>query len=132
MVVTIKDETGTGKEIAQMLVSFKKQKVTVEEIICQRVWQEVEAFNQRSNEILFRGLVTPSEAEQTLNGVKPKVGAKKWIDPEKQVYVALDAFKKNGFFVIVDDEQVEHLDQKIELKEHTNISFIKLTPLVGG
>ena len=54
------------------------------------------------------------------------------IDPEKQLYVALQGFQKNGFFILVDDEQVETLEQKFLVDESTLVTFIKLTPLVGG
>ena len=45
---------------------------------------------------------------------------------------ALDAFQRNGFFVLVDDRQVEGLDEEIEIRLNTTISFVKLVPLVGG
>jgi len=48
------------------------------------------------------------------------------------VYVALDAFQKNGFFILVDNKQLEELNQEIRLTEHSKISFVKLTPLIGG
>lgn len=54
------------------------------------------------------------------------------IDAEKQVYVALDAFTKNGYFLLIDTIQSESLEQEVFLKSTTSISFIKLTPLVGG
>ena len=54
------------------------------------------------------------------------------VDEEKQIYVALEAFQKNGFFILIDDEQVETLEQKVLVNESTAVSFIKLTPLVGG
>ena len=54
------------------------------------------------------------------------------IDAERQVYIALDAFQKNGFFVLVDDLQAESLEQVVRLRSGTEVSFVKLTPLVGG
>ncbi len=72
----------------------------------------------------------PTEAEKTLNGFKVK--NRPSIDAEKQVYIALNAFQKNGFFMLVDDKQIEELDQRISLLHDSKISFVKLTPLVGG
>jgi len=54
------------------------------------------------------------------------------IDAEKQTYVALDAFQKNGFFMLVNDYQVGDLHEEILVDEHTKVSFVRLTPLVGG
>ena len=49
-----------------------------------------------------------------------------------QTYVAMEAFKNNGFFILIDDEQVDDLTQKFLVDESTTVSFVKLTPLVGG
>ena len=129
MILTIKDETFAGKILQEIQLEFKSELVSIREIIVGRVQHEVEAYNKRSTEF-YNGLVEPSDAEKTLNGFKLK--DKKLIDPEKQVYVALDAFQKNGFFVLVDNVQAETLDLQVQLHKNTSISFIKLTPLVGG
>ena len=76
------------------------------------------------------GLIQPARAERVLNGYKMKKGD--LIDAEKQTYVALDAFQKNGFFILVDDQQVENLKEEILINDDTKISFVRLTPLVGG
>jgi len=129
MFLIVKDETFAGKILREISLKFKSEMVSVREIITERVLQEVEIYNLKLPEY-FNGLIEPSEAEKTLNGYKLK--PKKRIDGEKQVYTALNAFQKNGFFVLVDSLQAENLDQTFELKPDTQISFIKLTPLVGG
>lgn len=129
MVLIVKDETFAGKILREISLEFKSEMVSVREIITERVLQEVEIYNLKLPEY-FNGLIEPTEAEKTLNGYKLK--PKKLIDGEKQVYTALDAFQKNGFFMLVDSIQAETLEQMLELKPNTQISFIKLTPLVGG
>jgi hypothetical protein len=129
MVLIVKDETFAGKILREISLEFKSEMVSVREIITERVLQEVEIYNHKLPEY-FNGLIEPTEAEKTLNGYKLK--PKKLIDGEKQVYTALDAFQKNGFFMLVDSIQAESLEQMLELKPNTQISFIKLTPLVGG
>jgi len=101
----------------------------VKDIITERVLKEVDNYNNKQPEY-FKGLIQPSAAEKTLNGYKLK--NRKKIDGEKQVYTALDAFQKNGFFLLIDNHQSESLKQEVELSEDTSISFIQLTPLVGG
>ncbi|MEO1653154.1 MAG: hypothetical protein AAFU64_06390 [Bacteroidota bacterium] len=129
MIITVLDENMAGQTLAEQDLEFTEEVVSVRDIISQRVIQEVEAYNkQRPN--LFRGLIEPTEAEKALNGYKLKKA--RLIDAEKQVYVALDAFQNNGYFLLIDDIQAESLDQQIHLQEKTKISFIKLTPLVGG
>lgn len=129
MTITIKDETFSGKILQEIALEFATDVVTVQDIITSRVIKEVENYNTKLPEY-FNGLIEPSDAEKTLNGYKLK--PKKVIDAEKQVYVALDAFQRNVFFVLIDNLQSESLDQQVELRKDTTISFIKLTPLVGG
>lgn len=129
MIVTIKDETFAGKVLHELNLEFATETVTVKDIITERVLKEVENYNNKLPEY-FKGLIQPSAAEKTLNGYKLKT--RKKIDGEKQVYTALDAFQKNGFFVLIDNLQSESLTQKVELSQDTSISFVQLTPLVGG
>lgn len=129
MTITIKDETFSGKVLQEINLEFATELVTVQDIITGRVMKEVENYNSKLP-AYFNGLIEPSDAEKTLNGYKLK--PKKIIDAEKQVYVALDAFQRNVFFVLIDNLQSESLEQMVELSKNTTISFIKLTPLVGG
>ncbi len=129
MTITIKDETFAGKILQELNVEFETELVTIRDIIASRVIKEVEQYNNKMP-VYFNGLIEPSDAEKTLNGYKLK--SKALIDAEKQVYIALNAFQNNGFFVLVDNIQSENLDQEIPLQKDLKISFIKLTPLVGG
>jgi len=129
IVLTITDRTGAGKVLNQIDVSLKSNRVTVKEIIEARVYAEVEKYNARLPEF-YQGLVQPTDAEKTINGYKMK--ERKRVDPEKQVYIALDAFMKNGFFLLIDKFQAETLEQEVHISANTQISFLKLTPLVGG
>jgi len=129
MNIIISDELLNGTVTNQVEIRVENENISVEELIYKRVSIEVENYNSRLPEY-FNGLVEPLDAEKTLNGYKLK--KKQLIDAEKQTYIALDAFQKNGFFILVDNEQVDDLNQKIVLKSTSKISFIKLTPLVGG
>ena len=129
IILSIKDENVSGKVLNEITIGFNTETVTVKDIIDARVRQEVANYNNKLPEY-FNGLVEPTDAEKTINGYKLR--SRKPIDAEKQVYVALDAFQKNGFFVLIDDQQCSSLDQAIHLHSDTIISFLKLTPLVGG
>jgi hypothetical protein len=129
MIITIKDESATGKLLHEFEMEFKTEMVTVRDIIMRRVYDEVKQYNERVH-LGFKGLVQPTDAEKTLNGYKQKKD--KLIDAEKQAYVALHAFQNNGFFVLIDNMQSESLDEEIALHLGMSVSFIKLTQLVGG
>ncbi len=127
--IIIKDESATGKILNEIMIAVENELTTVKEIIEARVFAEVEAYNKKLPEY-FNGLVQPTNAERTLNGFK--LNNRRAIDGEKQTYIALDAFVKNGYFVLVDNVQVETLEQEILVGDDTSVSFVQLTPLVGG
>jgi hypothetical protein len=127
--IKIHDTTFAGKILQEIALSFASECVMVREIIIERVKHEVEQYNQKLPDY-FNGLIEPNEAEKTLNGMRMK--NKQPIDAEKQVYIALDAFQRNGYFVLIDDVQAEDLDQEVLLTGDMIVSFVKLTPLVGG
>lgn len=129
LTLRIKDETAIGKVYNAINVVFSNEMVTVKDIIEKRVLVEVEAYNDKLPEY-YNGLVKPTEAEQTLNGFRLR--EKRKIDAEKQVYAALHAFNNNGYFVLIDNIQADSLEQMVVINSSTTISFIKLTPLVGG
>jgi hypothetical protein len=106
MLIAIKDETFAGELLNEIELEFATELVTVRDIIEARVLEEVRRYNDKRPEF-FLGLVEPSDAERTLNGFKLK--NKRAVDGEKQVYVALDAFKRNAFFMLIDDRQAETL-----------------------
>ena len=127
--LSIKDEHPTGKLLSEVMVAFNRETVTVKDIIEARVRQEVENYLNKLPEY-YNGLIEPTDAEKTINGYKLR--DRKPIDAEKQVYTALNAFQKNGFFILVDNDQCMSLDQTIVRTDRTNVSFIKLTPIIGG
>lgn len=127
--ITIFDESLVGKLLHEIHIQVNEERTTVREIITARVSAEVEKYNADTTGF-FTGLIQPSDAEVTLNGFKLKKGRQ--LDIEKQVYVALDAFKKNGYFILIDNLQADELSQEVLVTPATRISFVKLTPLVGG
>tara|TARA_R110002020_G_scaffold137434_1_gene306460 strand:+ start:588 stop:980 length:393 start_codon:yes stop_codon:yes gene_type:complete len=130
MVLTVKDATFSGDILNKLEIEIANERTTVKELIAARVESEVKAYNDKLPEY-FNGLVRPTEAEKTLNGFRMRNREKK-IDAEKQIFTALDAFQKNGYFILIDDRQAEDLDQEVLVSKASEINFIKLTQLVGG
>jgi hypothetical protein len=121
----------TGSVLSRLELEISQEMLTVRELISRRVQQEVAAYNAAQSTV-FQGLVQPTDSERLLNGNGYRLRHTKHIDAEKQVYQALHAFENNGFFLLVNDRQVESLDEEIWLGEGATASFLKLTPLVGG
>lgn len=127
--LTIHDETTSGQKTNTFTIDCLTERLTVRDLIKARIYQEVQDYNLKEPEY-FRGLVEPTNAERMLNGYKLK--AKRKIDWQEQYQRALESFERNGFFVLVGDRQAESLDQDFEVKVDTEVSFVKLVPLVGG
>lgn len=127
--VTICDATTFGSDRPVFVLDVLTERMTVQELIRRRVYQEVKDYNADQTE-MFQGLVQPTDAEQALNGYRMK--KPRQIDWEEQYNRAIAAFNSNGFILLINDEQAESLEQEIELKPETSATFLKLTPLVGG
>jgi len=56
----------------------------------------------------------------------------KLLDAKAEVEKAYKAFEENAFFVMVDGRQLETLADTIILNDETDVSFLRLIPLVGG
>jgi hypothetical protein len=136
MILTIRDETASGSVTHELTLEGLNETLTVRELIRSRVYQEVQDYNLRQRQAQqgatthFNGLVTPTDSEKCLNGVRLKKARE--IDWKDQFEKACDAFGRNGFFLLIDDKQAEDLDEPIALRHDTTVSFVKLVPLVGG
>jgi hypothetical protein len=133
--LTLIDETTSGQETGRRRLIVPQSTLTVAELIEARVRQEFkEAGSGTSNAL--PGLVQPSKKERLLNPGKPLAWKKEETPVQVQVQDlvnrALKAFESNGFFLLVDGHQPTELQESIRVTPETEISFIKLTPLVGG
>jgi hypothetical protein len=127
--VTVRDETSPGKVAGTLTLEEIPAALTLRDLIRTRVREEVARANAAPGREL-RTLVEPVDAERTLNGYRLREPRR--LDWEKQAEVAVEAFGRNGFFVLVGGRQVDDLDEELELGADTEIRFLKLTPLVGG
>ena len=127
--LTIRDETTAGQTLHEWSLEFLTDRVTVRELIRSRVYQEVQDYNLKQPEV-FRGLVEPTDAERTLNGFKLRKGRQ--IDWKQQFDKALKAFEQNRVLILIGDRQAGSLDEEIEVKPGTQVTFLRLVPLVGG
>lgn len=131
--LTIRDESAGGEITHSFTLENLTERLTVRELLRARIHQEVQEYNARQrveDNVVFQGLVQPSDAERFLNGFRQR--RPKPVDPEKQFEKACEAFLANGFFVLINDRQAEKLDEEFVIEAETEVSFVKLVPLVGG
>src|SRR5262245_50487156 len=134
MTLTIRDESPTGESLHELALDFLSERITVRDLIRERIHHEVREFNRKERELVFRGLVQPAEAERVLNGGRAEFRLKqpRALDWEEQFKLAVEGFSNNAFFILVDDKQAEDLEQEFVIGPATAVSFVKLIPLVGG
>ncbi|MFD9411526.1 hypothetical protein ACFWBN_31510 [Streptomyces sp. NPDC059989] len=127
--VTFVDETTAGGRADGWELEIAEERLALRELIRRRVFQEVAEYHAQRPEV-FRGLVRPEGTESMLNGYALRTPRR--IDPERQTELALKAFERNGFLVLVGDRQVTALDEEVDLPLGTEVTFLKLVALVGG
>ena len=127
----VRDETSAGDVYQERPLEFPQERISVRDLIRERVYQEVQDFNLKEGERVFRGLAQPTDSERLLNGKTTEYHLPKHrtIDWKPQFERAVEAFDRNGFFILIDDKQAESLDQDFVVGHGTQVSFVKL---VGG
>jgi len=129
--LTVYDETTAGDRSDGIELTFPTESITVRELIRERVYQEVQDYNvHQAQQPVFRGLVQPTGAEKAHNGYKLKESRP--IEWKPQFDIAVEGFEKNQILVLVNEYQAESLDETFQIARGTAVSFLKLTPLVGG
>ncbi|MEV4713691.1 hypothetical protein [Micromonospora sp. NPDC049374] len=128
--VTFVDESTAGARIPAWALQIFEERLTLRELIHRRIHQEVAEHNAASPEPR-RLLVQPTATERALNGDRGEPPRRR-VDPQRQIALAEQAFRGNGFVVLVGDRQVEELDDEVDLRRDTEVTFLKLVPLVGG
>ncbi len=130
--VVIRDESLTGKTLRQLTLEVPTETITVSELIRSRVFQEVKDANARaaSQAAGSEPQVEPTDVELALNGVRQP--GPEPVDWRGQFDKAVEAFRSNRILILVDDQQMVALDEAIEIKPSTRISFLRLTMLMGG
>ena len=127
--LTIRDETLGGQSARAWALEVTAERMTVRELIRSRVYQEVQDYNLKQGQV-FNGLVQPEEAEKTLNGWKLK--KPRLLDWKRQFERAVEAFESNRILILVNDRQAESLDEEFAIEAGTSVTFLRLTPPVGG
>ena len=127
--LTIRDETPGGAPLHDWVLEVTTERMTVRELIRSRVYQEVQDHNLKNADV-FRGMVQPEESEKTLNGWKLK--KPRTLDWKRQFARAAEAFEANQILILVNDRQAESLDEEFTVGSTTTVTFLRLTPLVGG
>jgi len=114
----VQDATAFGEPVAECVLSFDTNTVTVRAIIVERVRDEVKRLNNAPG------------SSVSIEHVLIKYGVK--VDEANAIEDALLAFENNEYFVFVEDEQIVDLEFAVDLEKTGAVSFVKITPMQGG
>ena len=121
-------ETITAADLIRFRIEDSFERGVDDPILATRTESDTEkALNQ--NATTRRGFSGVTEAELTRIGSRAaKSGSRIAMETE----TALAAFEAGAYLLIVNDEQIETLTQRIPLNDINEACFIRLMPLVGG
>ena len=125
--VIICDQEMGQTQVEQRELVVPSEKMTVRELIRERVYQEVQDRNA-GKAARGRMLVTPSDTERQLN----QPAAPRQIDWRKQFQTACKAFESHRILILIGDRQAESLDEEFDVSTQTTVMFLRLQLLVGG
>ena len=116
--LNVLDETVFGDPVAERVLSFNTLTVTVRAVIIERVRDEVKRLHSSGG------------GDESIESLLIKYGIR--IDEKDAIDEAIGAFESNQYFVLLENEQVESLEQVVDLSQTDTISFVRITPLAGG
>lgn len=123
--LTARDETLAGGPVREFQLDVLTEELTVRELI--RAWVHQTAKDTYAQRVRERDerLDATARGLGDLRAVRP-------VDEERALTEALRAFEGNQVLVLVGDRQVETLDERVTVGPKDAVTFLKLTPLVGG
>jgi len=131
--VNLKKIGGRNKKIEKKEFYLENTPKTTRELITEVVKTSVKNYAKEKEKLIDY---------LALNEIKDKVQAGKVANsnefddrlPDLQSAIdnALLSFEDEIVRIFLEDEELKNLDEKIDLKENSNITFIKMTMLSGG
>lgn len=132
--LTVTEET-TGKGSRNFEQITVPERITVRQLICLYIDHQIEQ-QKELNDQTPPSFFIPSPEEQQLNEGKSKErslgGAKTTLNAAKLKERALGAFSQNLILLLVDNQQADDLEQEVLISPRSTITFLRLSPLVGG
>ncbi len=109
--------------------------MTLRNLLTQIVLAEVTEFTARQSQRRLMQVLTPAQIRLGIEIGKVDAGGSdldQVVESEQAVETALQAFIDGLYFVFLDEQQQENLDEIVTLQPHSQLLFLRLVPLVGG
>ncbi|MGC1275222.1 MAG: hypothetical protein WBC44_16070 [Planctomycetaceae bacterium] len=128
--LTVRDETADGRAAHEWRLDVVTERLTVRDLIRDRIRREAEEYNTRRPHT-WRGLVQPL-VEPRHHGVGAAPREFRPVDWSRQFELACEAFVVGRLLILIGDAQADSLDEEFDARANTAVTFLRLTPLVGG
>jgi hypothetical protein len=109
--------------------------LTLRELLTEIVRAEIAGFTARQSQRRLLQMLTPAQIQLGVQQGKVDSGGSELeqrVDPEQAIATALEAFTDGLYFVFLDEQQQESLDDVVFLQPHSELVFLRLVALVGG
>jgi hypothetical protein len=109
--------------------------LTLRDLLTQIVLAEIAGFTERQTQRRLMQILTPAQIRLGVEQGKVESGGsdlEQEIDPEGAIATALQSFTDGLYFVFLDEQQQENLDDIVTLQPNSELLFLRLVPLVGG
>lgn len=142
MIVAMVEVTVAAKQIGNrrvlapaMPLELEGGPCTLSELLARVVADEVAVYEERRSDRALLRVLTEDEVRRgvALGGVD--LGGRDLpAAPPVAVAIerAVEAFTDGLYFVFIDDQQIESLDDMVHLREGSQILFVRLVALAGG
>lgn len=107
---------------------------TLKELIAACVTTEVQRYNAKREEIPLVSFLNPQQIEEQAEAGKIAFGDidnLQQVVEDKALEIAFQAFEDGLFVVFIDGVEIKTLDEEVEIKDRSEVAFIRLTFLVG-
>jgi hypothetical protein len=111
------------------------ERLSLRDFISRVVLEEVAAFRRRQLQQRLIRVLSPDAIARGAQRGKVALGGRdldQKVDPPSAVETALQAFQDRIYFVFVDGQQKVALDEVVELRPDSRVTFLRLVPLAGG
>ena len=108
---------------------------TLRSLLTHLVAGEVAAYEERQESVGVLRVLTEQELLSGAAAGKIQLAPQERggvVTPEEATRTALRAFEDGLYYVFVDDEQVETLDESVALQPDSTLLLLRLTALAGG
>lgn len=136
--------TGAEAPLDPVFLELVSESITVRELIERAVSQQIHELTLKkrldataARAALARQYLSPEEVQAQAQEGRVKMptvpdaqGPR--VNEKAEVEKAVRAFKAQRYFVFVGGRQAEDLDEELDFSQQTQVTFLRLTPLVGG